>query len=243
MQKFISNLIPIIILGFPAIIGAVVYFLKYEKAVVWVDSINNWFLRKKETVSQKTGAVSRWFFRPVLWVLAKIMEMTEQTKDQYLRTAIRIASYLYFIGIALYISISIVVTIVILMIVLWIIGELLSGDSGTTYTTRRTVSRVKGKSLYDTKGIFNKKVGRIDEDGNVYDTSGIFSKKVGKVDDDGKIHDSTDIFDKQVGRIDGEGGIHDTTGIFDKKVGRIDEEGGIHDTTGIFDKKIGKLEK
>ena len=142
MQKFISNLIPIIVLGFPAIIGAAVYFFKYDKAVSWVESVNGWFLRKKESVSQKTGIVSRWFFRPVLWVLAKIMEMTEQTKDQYLRTAIRIASYLYFIGIALYISISIVVGIAILVIALWIIGELLSGDSGTSYTTQRTVSRV-----------------------------------------------------------------------------------------------------
>lgn len=243
MQKIISNLIPIIILGFPAIIGAAVYFFKYDNAVSWVESINGWFLRKKEAVSQKTGIVSRWFFRPVLWVLAKIMEMTEQTKDQYLRTAIRIASYLYFIGIALYISISIVVGIAILLIALWIIGELLAGDSGTSYTMRRTVSRVKDKSLYDTSGIVNKKVGRIDEDGNVYDTSGIFAKKIGKIDEDGKILDSTGVFDKQVGRIDEEGGIHDTTKVFDKKVGRIDENGNIHDTTGILDKKIGKVDK
>jgi hypothetical protein len=243
MQKFISTLITLIILGFPAIIGAAVYFFKYDKAVSWVESVNDWFLRKKESVSQKSGGVSRWFFRPVLWVLAKIMEWTEQTQDQYLRTAIRIASYLYFIGIALYISISIVVGIAILIITFWIIGELLAGDSGTTYTTRRTVSRIKDKSLYDTSGFFNKKVGRIDKNGNVYDTSRFLERKVGKIDDKGKVYDSTRFSDRQVGRIDEAGGIHNTTGILEKNVGHIDEDGTIHDTTGILNKKVGKIDK
>ncbi len=239
MEKYLTNFILFSILLFPLIIGAVVYFLKVQKAVAWIETLNKWLLNKKTNVAEKTGFVSKWFFRPLLWGLSKIMDSTEQIKDQNLRTAIRISLYLYFSGLLTYISLSIVVAIVIVVIVLWILSEVL-GDKESSYRESSVSSRVKDKKIYDTRGFFKKKVAEVDEKGNIYDTKGFFKLKVGRVDDDGKIHDSKGFFDKQVGKIDGDGNIFDSTGFIDKKVAKIDEDGKIKDTTGFFEKETGE---
>ncbi len=242
MQKFMNNLGPVLFFSIPLILGAAIYFFKIQQAVDWLESLNGWLLKKREAIAGKEGFISKWFFRPMLWGLSKIMQMTEQIQDPFMRSSVRIAAYLYFAGILTYISLTIVIGIAIFMIVMWLIFEVLM-DDGRSSTSRPVRERVREKNLYDTKGFFNKKVGRIDENGNIYDTTGFFDKKVGNIDEEGRIKDTTAFFDKEKARIDDEGNIHDTTGFFDKKIGKIDNDGNIKDTTGFLDKNVGRLKK
>lgn len=245
MEKSVPIVIPILLLCLPMILGACVFLFKIKKVVSWEESFNGWVANKRIANGEKTGFVSRWFFRPLLWGLAKIMTSTEQMQDEYVRSAVRTAAYvyiLYFACMVAYISVAVVIAFVIIVLAFWVLSFFLDGGSSESYRTSTVNSRFKGKRLYNTQGIFNKEKGRVDEQGRVYDTTGIFDKQVGRVDEDGRIFDMKGVFDTQKGRIDSDGNIYDTTGVFDKRVARIDENGSIKDTSGIFDKEIGKAE-
>lgn len=241
MNKYSDTIIIIVFLSLPLLLGAVVYFFKIQKVVSWVETINGWLIEKNASVAERQGFVSRWFFRPLLWGLLKIMNISEEVSDQYLKTAIRTSAYLYFAGLLTYIGISIIIIIAIIGITFFLI-DIFTSDS-RSYSTSTVSTRIRGTDLHDTRGIFKKRVGRVDNDGNIYDTTGIFEKQVGRVDEDGRILDTKGIFAKEEARIDGDGNVYDTTGIFEKQVGHVDEDGTVTDTRGIFNKQIGKADK
>ena len=236
-----STLVTIIIIFFPVILGAIVVLLKIEKAVSCVEAFNHWTLRKKAGRAGRKGFINAVVFKPLLWTLARTMQWTEGTGNVYLRSAIRIAAYIYLIGIVLYISITIVFVVIALIVTCWIISLFSDGEIPPRKTGGRR--RLENTNLYDTKGFFAKKMGYIDEKGNIYDSSGLLDTKVGRIDEDGRIYDTRGLFANKVMRIDDKGNVYDTTGFLDSKVGEVDEKGTIRDTKGFFSKKIGKAEK
>lgn len=228
---------------FPAMAGAAVGAANIKEINDLIEKSNNWILNKLETVKDKGGKRHKYYFKPWFWMLNQINILSDQIATLQIRNAFKIAACLYICFLMLFIAymvVALVILLVILAIIFWIISFFTEGDS-PSYRTSTVSNRIRGKKLYNTKGIFDKQTHRIDEKGNVYDTSGLFEKKVGEISDDGRILNTEGMFSKQTGKIDGNGNIYDSSGIIDKKVGEIKEDGTIKDTKGIIGKPTGKL--
>ena len=135
------DLIGLNILYLPLLLGLTVSVAKPASAVSWVDRLNNWLIRKKGQVAERSGYISRFFLKPLLWGLTKIMMWTEHIDNQFLRCGVRITSYLYFIVVMVLVAllmvyvvliitafvVGIILGILLLLFILWFIGVLLDG--------------------------------------------------------------------------------------------------------------------
>jgi len=133
-----------LLFGSPIIAGAVVAFAKPEGAVTWVDGKETWLSGKRGEYAGKTGYINRFFLRPLFAGLSMITGGTKSIEDPFMRSGVRITSYLYFIGILLYLAFvatAIIVTIALIMVGFWILSFFLDGGSGTeTVRVRKTWS-------------------------------------------------------------------------------------------------------
>jgi hypothetical protein len=130
MLDWVITLLPIIIGGILALVNS--------KSVSEYDcKFKNWLSEKKGTLAAKKGKVSRFFFKPLVFSLFKISQWTESITHPGLRSGIRVACYLYIVGVAGFIAataIYLIVLIVIVLLLLWLGLWLLEnmGDSSKT---------------------------------------------------------------------------------------------------------------
>jgi hypothetical protein len=222
-----ETLYMILFFSFPMIIGAVVTLAKIEKVVSWIDAFNAWVARKRARAIEKGGRINKYFIRPLLWGLVKIMGWTEQIDNKFLRTGVRVTSYLYFTAIMLYLAFiaTIVIAIIILTVLaiwlaLWIIGGILSeGESMSTKSTVKYAKEVNKGRLGD--NIFPFGGTRLDHLQEKFGNERI------ELRNNGEIY-TEEAFGKKIGYIDDDGTVYDTRGL-SKKVGRVDEDGRVHD--------------
>ena len=243
MDRDLKIIPTLLLLFFPLILGEFIFLYRPEKPVSWAEGFRGWVARKRAANFGRHGLVRRWFLRPLFFCLIQTMQWTQDIKDPYLRTGVRVSASLYVIGLITYIAVTIVfivIAIIIFGFMLWCAGHVLGWNDGVPTRSRSSsVGRRKSKTLHD----FGRKDTRIDKQGNVYDTSGIISQQVGRIDKEGRFYDTKGMISQQVGRIDEDGRIYDTKGMISQQVGRIDEEGNVYDTTGIISQKVGSVEK
>jgi len=240
----------LLLLLLPLIIGTVVGSINSDQMNSLQSKSINWCLLKLSGLKDKDGKRHRYFFRPWHWMLTQLISYQEKITNPFVRAGFLCAAFLYLTGIMfflIYMAVAVVVTIILIGIICWFIFMIMEGGGSSQSSkilTKRILpkDKLRGKDIYDNKGLLSSQIRHIDEDGNVYDTTGMVRRKVAKIDDDGKIRDMTGAWKSNVGEIDEDGNITDTTGTFHKKVGEIDEDGKIYDTTGMVREKKGKIQ-
>lgn len=126
----------------PIIIGAIVVFAKPKPVVSWTNKLNDWIIEKRKKFAENEDTLSKYFFRPLLGGLYKIMEWTgKRFEDEFLRSGVRITLILYFIMVmafVAYIVIVVIIAIIILVLLFWIITRILFGkeEEEVTYASR-----------------------------------------------------------------------------------------------------------
>lgn len=144
-----------LLFGLPVIAGSIVAFAKPDGAVAWVDGKETWLSGKREEYAGKTGYANRFFLRPLFAGLSMITGGTKSIEDPFMRSGVRITSYLYFIGILLYLAFvatMIIVTIALVMAVLWAVFYFTDGGSETvrvrkTWSGRTVAEDSSGKEV------------------------------------------------------------------------------------------------
>ena len=107
-------------------------FAKPKPVVFWTNKLNDWIIEKRKKFAEKDDTLSKYFFRPLLGGLYKIMEWTgKKFEDEFVRSGVRITLILYFLMVmafVAYIVIVVIIAIIIIVLLLWIISRILFGE-------------------------------------------------------------------------------------------------------------------
>lgn len=137
----------------PVILGSIFALLNNDKVAVYDDNIVNWLNNKKNRLSEKRGKFSRFFLKPLTYSLLKIALWTKNIQNKGIRSGIRLASYLYIIGIAafiLFVFAYIIIGVVIILLLLWLVLFMLGSSEGSS-GGRKIKIFTKGNKKYDSE--------------------------------------------------------------------------------------------
>jgi hypothetical protein len=99
----------IVILIVPFLAGCVSVFLKSEAIHESMDSFHIWLIRSEETFfprKSRLSPITRYTLEPLYSLLVAISDWTEDIDHKGLKSGIRIAAYLYFIGFIIFIFVT-----------------------------------------------------------------------------------------------------------------------------------------
>lgn len=250
-----------ILLASPLVIGGII-------AAVNSDGMNNatekaeaWIRRTQSKISSKKGWFYGYILNPILWLIVKFSDWTDDFKHQGLKNGTRVAATLYLIAtwcFLLYVAFMVVLIVVIVGVILYIIFKVISNSGGDTqngYQAGRSMFQsskkpnhdtldhvgLRGQKIYSGTNWFNEELnGRVDDEGNIYSGTNWFTEdKIGRIDKEGNIYRGTNYLNEEkVGRIDSDGNIHKGTNWFnEERTGRIDSDGNIHKGSNWFNEE------
>jgi len=250
----------LVLLVIPALVGGIVAAINSDGFNNATERVEAWTRMRQRGTSASKGWFLGYVVNPVLWMIIKFCDWTDDFTHRGLKNGARIAAALYLIAawmFLLYVAVMVVVAIVLAAVVIYIVFKFLVGmgdSSGRSYESDQSsspsniVQGLRGSKSYAKTGIFSEEeTGHTDEDGRVFKKTGIFSEEeVGRVDEEGKVFKKTGIFsEEETGRTDEDGRVFKKTGIFsEEEVGHIDEEGKVFKKTGIFsEEETGRVER
>ena len=74
----------------PIVIWLIIYFIKPKLVVSWTDKFDIWVEKKRKIFARRRSFTSKFFLKPLFWILSKLMSWTERRfKNEYLRSAVR----------------------------------------------------------------------------------------------------------------------------------------------------------
>jgi hypothetical protein len=258
-----TTTLTILLLLSPALVGAIIAALNSDAVNDATEKAEAWVRNKQKQVSSKPGRLYRYILNPILSIIVKFCDWTDNLSHRGLKNGIRVASTLYLLaacGFLLYLIIMLVAFAVVVLLVLAAVGAVLyilskvygNSNEEVTYSERKTESvdalkmvGSRGKNLYSGSGWLDEELkGRVDEDGNIYSgTNWLTEKRIGRISKDGTIYQGSSFIDEKiVGRVDKDGTIHKGSDWFSEKtVGRIDKDGEIHEgTSWLNEKTVGR---
>jgi hypothetical protein len=223
-----------ILLCSPLLIGGLIAAFNSEEVNNSTEKVEAWTRRTQANVSIKKNWFSSYIANPVLWLIVKFSDWTDDFAHRGLKNGIRVAATTYLIGIWCYLifaALVIVLAIAFGILVLYIIFSVMGSSDNTTSQSfergRRIVGPVgKGERI-------NQDTGRVEKDGffGYSDTDRKIDPETGKIQKDGffGMKDTETRIDQETGNFQKEGffGYHDTDS-------RIDPETGIIQTKGVF---------
>lgn len=243
----------------PLIIGGIIAVANTNGINEISEKAEAWIRRQQQKSSSSTGWFPKYFVNPMLWVLVKFSDETDNFTHQGLKNGVRVAVSLYLLALWVYILIAllaIALYILIFGVIIYIIFKVLinsNEDVRKGYNTAQNLMGQKrredvtaytgqrGKKIYSGTNWFNEELqGRVDENGNIYKGTNWFNEdKIGRIDEDGNIFSGTNFFNEEkVGRIDEDGYLHKGTNWFnEEKTGRIDDDGNIYKGTNWFNEE------
>jgi len=246
----------IILLLTPLAIGGIIAAVNADEVNNTTEKAESWIRRTQSKVAIKDGWFSRFIANPILWMIVKFSDWTDDFTHRGLKNGTRIAATLYLIAAWVYLLVAafmIFAALAIVALVLYIVFKVLINSDDNVkrgYEKGKSVfnsgnqnrneditdyAGLKGKKIYSGTNWFNEDLkGRVDDEGNIYKGTNWFNEeKIGRIDEDGNIFEGTNFFNEnKVGRIDQDGNLHKGTNWFnEEKTGRIDEDGNIHSGT------------
>ena len=93
--------LPLLLLVFPLLAGGVVTLTRPRAVQGYVDRFEAWVITRRAAVDLKEGKWARYVAKPCLGGFACIQESTKRIADDFTRTGVRAASYLYFAAVIL----------------------------------------------------------------------------------------------------------------------------------------------
>jgi hypothetical protein len=259
----------IILLISPLVIGGIIAALNSEGVNTATEKAEAWARKTQGNISKKNGWFSRYIINPILWIIVKFCDWTDDFTHRGLKNGVRVAATLYLIAawcFILYslfmIAVILIISAVIIYVFYYIVFVLLSNSDGSVksgYERGRNIfqnsnerqpdvtemSGFRGQKIYSGTNWFNEELkGRVDDEGNIYSgTNWLNEEKIGRIDKDGAIYKGTNFFNEEkIGRIDHNGNINKGTNWFnEEKTGRIDKDGNIHKGTNwLNEEKTGR---
>jgi hypothetical protein len=153
-----------LLLLLPLVIGGIIAAINDSSVAVKIDSFTDWLTSRKSKITPESGKFSRFFIRPFLWAALQVNGFADGVKHDGMKSGIRVASYLYIIGLFLYLSMMLVALIVVMIIfaVIMLVVDFFDGSSGGRVVTRSVrKSRIFGGEYVET----------VDQSGKVVSTS------------------------------------------------------------------------
>jgi len=243
----------------PIAVGAIIAGMNTNEINETTEKIESWIRERQQKASSSPSWFSKYLFNPILWLIVKFSDWTDDFTHRGLKNGVRIAATLYLVAAWLYILFALLTLALFLLIggvIIYVIFKIILSSNENVkrgYDTAQSMfnqnrkpdvteyTGLKGKNLYSGTNWFNEELkGRVDENGNIYKGTNWFNEdKIGRIDEDGNIFSGTNYFNEEkVGRIDEEGYIHKGTNWFnEEKTGRIDEDGNIHKGTNWFNEE------
>ena len=148
----------------PLVAALIIAFAQPAGAVAWINSTSAGWERRYQAV--RRGGIFRRVWRALLWVLHKLHGATEGIVDEAHRAAVRLVSFFYAAGLALFVlgtMIYIALMLAMLAIGLWIVGAVLGVDTPSPRIRRSHSDEGRSRQRKDWMG--NDYTEYVDRDG------------------------------------------------------------------------------
>ena len=265
-KRFSEVLIISLLWASPLVASALVYFAKPTVLLAYFAGFDRWLLERKEKAAARDTFFNNFVSGPVYWGYAKLINWTGGIGDDFLRCAVKLAAYLYFLGIVLYLLYIITVLVIALailalgaMIFSEIMGQgktstpgapgryIVPDEPETNDRLMQSAASGEGTAYSGSNWLAEEKIGRTDAEGNIYQGANWYTEeKTGRVDAERRIMRGANwLTEERAGRIDDKGNIYKGSNwISEEKVGRIDEDGNVFEGSNWHnEKKLGRVEK
>jgi hypothetical protein len=230
-------LIEIILIVMPFLIGLAQVFLKLEAVYRFTEDCNDWINKKYSNVLHGGNKIARYTLMPLYSLFTTINDLTENISNIWLQSGIRIASYLYLLGILflLFITFGYVLLIIALVVVCALIAVLALRSFFENRKEAKSLE-VLSKHSDEVSQTFVEKIWPfIKSETAKEEVAHLFDVQKIEVDYKGRIFENefSPLPDEmKIGCFDKKGDIYDTRrGIFEK-IGTIDAQGTIIDARG-----------
>jgi hypothetical protein len=213
MKKETLNLI---LLLTPLIIGGIIAAVNAEAVNDTTEKAEEWTRKTQKSTSRKEGWLSRYITNPILWIIVKFCDWTDNFIHRGLKNGARVAATLYLIAVVVYLLVALFVIFVALAIgaiVLYVVFKVLinsnddvrqgyeKGVNAFQNTNQRQhdipdMVGIRGQKIYSGTNWLNEELkGRVDDEGNIYSGTNWFSEeKIGRIDKEGTIYKGTSFF-------------------------------------------------
>jgi hypothetical protein len=235
-------LLDIILITAPLIIGIALYFLKIESVYDFTENLYVWLATKNRHIlsGDSLGSkIARYTLVPLYTLFITLNEMTANISDVWLRSATRIAAYLYLIGSLFIIVVSLAfgLMVIAIFVILSVVVVLLRKEY-RKYQKESAQKKGSARLTDEKSSAFVTKFWPFFISGNTKEKVGeLFYSEEIKVDYMGRIFfaDQTKLTPENIiGYIDSSGNIFDARKRIPKKIGKIDERGNV---SGLYVKK------
>lgn len=227
-------LIEIILLVMPFLIGLAQVFLKVEAVYKFTEDCDEWISKKYSHVLQRDNKIVRYTLMPLYSLFITINDLTRNISNIWLQSGIRIAAYLYLLGILFLLFITF--GYVLLIIALFVVCALIAVLALRSYLENRKEAKsleVLSKHSDEVSQTFVENIWPfIKSDAAKEEVANLFGVQKVEVDYKGRIFENefSPLPDEmKIGCFDKKGDIYDTRKGRFEKVGRIDAQGSIID--------------
>lgn len=228
-------LIETIFIVMPFLVGLTQVFLKLKAVYKFTEDCDEWIDKKYKNVLHGQNKISRYTLIPLYSLFITINDMTANISNIWLQSGIRIAAYLYLLGILFLIFITF--GYILFIIAFLVIGVLVA----VLALSRILESRKEAKSLEDlskhSDGVSQTFVKNIwpflKSDTKKEEVANLFDVQKIEVDYKGRIFEnefSPLPDDTKIGCFDKKGDIYDTRKGNPEKLGNINTQGIVTDT-------------
>lgn len=238
----------LVLLVIPALAGGIIAAINSGELNDATERLEAWIRLRQRSTSASNGWFLGYVVNPVLWIIVKFCDWTDDFTHRGLKNGTRVAAALYLIAawlFVLYVAVLVVVAITVAAVAIYIAFKILGSfgnstgyDGGQASSPSYTDSVARSSKSYKKTGMFTEEeTGRTDKDGRIFNKTGMFSEdEVGRTDEDGRLYKKTGMFtEEETGRTDKDGKIFRKTGMFtEEEIGRVDSEGVVYKKTGMF---------
>ncbi len=226
----------IAVLVVPFIAGCTVVFLKNEAIHEYMENFHIWLIKNEETFfprRSRIAQISKYTLEPLYSLLVAVNDWTEDIDNKELKSGIRVAAYLYFIGFIAFIFVTLGPFILLLVL---LAAGLVFVLFALRYMKARKVAKAMKKSegqpkeesltfvetywphfrakttVHKVEELFNVEQIEVTYHGDIYtnDTSQYAVRtKIGIVDRSGGIYDTREEVPLKIGSVDISGNVTD----------------------------------
>lgn len=236
----------------PLLIGGLIAAFNSEEVNNSTEKVEAWTRKTQANVSKKRNWFSSYIANPILWLIVKFSDWTDDFAHRGLKNGLRVTATIYLIGLwcyLLFVAFVFVLAIAFLILVLYIVFSVMgSSDSSTSQAFE------KGRRIIGPVGAgerINQDTGRVEKDGffGFNETDRRIDPETGKVQKDGFFgwNDTETRIDQETGNIQKDSffGYNDTNTRINPESGIIQKNGflGWEDTDERIDPETGRHQK
>lgn len=241
-----------LLLASPLLIGGLVAAFNSEGINNSTEKAEAWTRKTQANISRKKNWFSSYIANPILWLIVKFSDWTDDFAHRGLKNGIRVTATIYLIGIWCYLlfaAIVFVVAIAVIILVLYVVFSVMGSSNSNTSQAFERGRRIVGPVGSGER--INQNTGRIEKESffGYNDTDRRIDPETGKVQKDGFFgwNDTETRIDQETGDIqkDSFWGYNETDTRIDPKTGIIQKNGflGWEDTDERIDPETGRHQK